>query len=175
MRGVGTVRHAPIARSRDEPTTVFPPSGALLVGSAAAAWTVLVASLAVWRHREFLSHRFDLGNMVQAVWSATQGRPLEMTDSSSGEQIVRLAAHVDPILVLPAPLWMIHSRPETLLVVQAAALGAGVYPAARLALKHTGSGLATALLGAWYLVFPWTLWSAFNDFHPVTLAIPLLL
>jgi uncharacterized membrane protein len=35
--------------------------------------------------------------------------------------------------------------------------------------------LGAALLGAWYLAFPWILWNAINDVHPVTLAIPLLL
>ena len=50
--------------------------------------------------------RFDLGNMVQAVWSTTNGRPLETTDGATGEQIVRLGVHVDPFLVLLAPLWM---------------------------------------------------------------------
>jgi uncharacterized membrane protein len=113
--------------------------------------------------------------MVQAVWSTTAGRPLEMTDGSTGEQIVRLGAHVDPILVLLAPLWWMHPVPETLIVVQAAAIATGVYPVVRLGLKYTQVPLAAAVLGAWYLVFPWTVWNAFNDFHPVTLSIPLLL
>ena len=112
---------------------------------------------------------------MQAVWSTTQGRPLEMTDAASGEQITRLGAHVDPILVLLAPLWWIYPGPELLLFVQAAALAAGIYPAVRLALKHTDSALVAGLLGAWYLAFPWIVWNAFDEFHPVTLAIPLLL
>jgi uncharacterized membrane protein len=145
------------------------------MAAAAAVWTVGVGGAAIWRHQQFLSHRFDLGNMVQAVWSTAQGRPLQMTDAASGEQITRLGAHVDPILVLLAPLWWIYPGPELLLVVQAAALAAGIYPAVRLALKYTESALAAGLLGAWYLAFPWIVWNAFDDFHPVTLAIPLLL
>ena len=76
---------------------------------------------------------------------------------------------------LLAPLWWIYPGPELLLIVQAAALAAGIYPAVRLALKYTESALVAGLLGAWYLVFPWIVWNAFDDFHPVTLAIPLLL
>ena len=49
--------------------------------------------------------RFDLGNMVQAVWSTAHGHPLRMTDLQ-GDQISRLAAHVDPVLVLFAPLYI---------------------------------------------------------------------
>jgi uncharacterized membrane protein len=145
------------------------------MAAAAAIWTVVIGGAAIWRHQQFLSHRFDLGNMVQAVWSTTQGRPLQMTDAASGEQITRLGAHVDPILVLLAPLWWIYPGPELLLVVQAAALAAGIYPAVRLALKYTESAFVAGLLGAWYLAFPWIVWNAFDEFHPVTLAIPLLL
>jgi uncharacterized membrane protein len=147
----------------------------LVMTAAAAVWTAAVGALAVWRHDQFLSHRFDLGNMVQAVWSSAHGRLLEMTDAATGEQTARLAAHVDPALLLVVPFWWVHPAPETLLVVQAAALAAGVYPVARLALAYTGSRRAAWLLSAWYLAFPWVLWNAVNDFHPVTLAIPLLL
>jgi uncharacterized membrane protein len=148
---------------------------ALTTTSMAAIWTLAVGALAWWRHDAFLSHRFDLGNMVQAVWSTTQGRPLELTDSVTGEQIVRLGAHVDPILVLLAPVWWVYPSPHGLILAQVLALAAGVYPVVRLGLKHTGSTVASALLGAWYLAFPWVVWSAVNDVHPVTFAIPLLL
>jgi uncharacterized membrane protein len=170
---------APDALARGTRAHVVPRSltatGALLVAASAALWTAAVGWLAVWRHHEFLSHRYDLGNMVQAVWSSANGRLLEVTDGHTGEQVTRLAGHVDPILVLFVPLWWLHPEPEVLIVGQAAALAAGLYPVIRLALKHTGSRVLAALLGAWYLAFPWMLWNAVNDVHPVTLAIPLLL
>jgi uncharacterized membrane protein len=141
----------------------------------AAVWTAAVGALAVWRHDHFLSHRYDLGHMVQAVWSTAHGRPLEFTDGATGDQIVRLAAHVDPILVLLVPFWWVLPTPETLILVQAAALAAGVYPVVRLALKHVGSTLGAAFLGLWYLAYPWVVWNALNDVHPITFTIPLLL
>ncbi len=150
-------------------------TGLALTALGATVWTAVVGSVAVWRHDHFLSHRFDLGNMVQAVWSTTQGRPLDMTDGSSGEQIVRLGAHVDPILVLFAPLWWVAPHPETLIVAYVAIIAAGIYPVVRLALKHTESGVAAGLLGAWYLTYPWTIWIAFNELNPVMLSLPLLL
>jgi uncharacterized membrane protein len=142
---------------------------------AAASWTAVVAALAITRHAGYLSHRFDLGNMVQAVWSTSQGRPLDMTDGSTGEQINRLAAHIDPILVLFTPFWWIHPAPETLIVVYVAALAAGVFPVVSLALKHSGSKLVAALLGAWYLTLPWVIWIGLNEVNPMSLALPLLL
>ena len=45
-----------------------------------ALYAVLFAFLSLQRQRAFWTGRFDLGNMVQAVWSTAQGRPLETTD-----------------------------------------------------------------------------------------------
>ena len=72
--------------------------------AAAAAYAAGFAALSVLRYRAFATGRFDLGNMVQAVWSTAHGHPLQMTNLH-GAQISRLAAHVDPILVVFAPLW----------------------------------------------------------------------
>jgi uncharacterized membrane protein len=146
-----------------------------LVSLAGAAWTAVVGALAIWRHGEFLSHRYDLGNMVQAVWSTTQGRLLETTDGATGEQTSRLAGHFDPALLLFVPVWWAHSAPDALILAQAAALASGLYPVVRLALKYLGSPATAALFGAWYLAFPWMVWTAVNDVHPVALAVPLLL
>jgi uncharacterized membrane protein len=141
----------------------------------AAVWTIVIGAAAVWRHQQFLSHRYDLGNMVQAVWNTAHGRILVTTEGETGNEIVRLASHVDPILVLFVPAWWVHPSPEVLILAQAAILASGVYPVVRLALAHLESPLAASLLSLWYLAFPWVTWNAFNDFHPLTLTIPLLL
>jgi uncharacterized membrane protein len=174
MSEVVTFEGEPSTRAADEVGR----STALVLGVtvvAAAAWSSVVGLLAVWRHEQFVSHRLDLGNMVQAVWGTTQGSPLLQTDAVTGEQVVRLGAHVDPILVLFAPLWWIYPGPEMLIVAQAVALALGVFPVVRLSLKHVRSRVAAMVLGAWYLVFPWIVWNAFDEVHPVTFAIPLLL
>lgn len=149
-------------------------NGLLAVAGAAVAWTGVVGAIALRRHDGFLSHRFDLGNVTQAVWSSAHGRLLEMT-LGSGEQASRLAGHIDPALLLLVPFWLAYPAAETLIMVQVAALATGVYPVVRLALKYTGSRFASALLASWYFVFPWLVWNAFNDVHAVTFACPLLL
>jgi uncharacterized membrane protein len=118
--------------------------------------------------------RFDLGNMVQAVWSTARGRPLEVTDAS-GEQIVRLGSHVDPILTLLAPLWMLMPTPLTLAAAQVVACGLGALPVFWLGRRHLGSERTAALLALAYLAYPWLAWTALNAVHPVTFAIPLFL
>ena len=97
---------------------------ALLVWGLAAAWAGLFSWLSVQRYRGFSTGRFDLGNMVQAVWSTANGSFLDTTDVS-GVQFNRLGAHVDPVLALFAPLWMVWSSPEMLLVAQAVIVAAG--------------------------------------------------
>jgi uncharacterized membrane protein len=140
----------------------------------AAAWVAGFAALSVLRQKAFFTGRFDMGNMVQAVWSTAHGHPLRMTDLH-GEQISRLAAHVDPILVVFAPLWWIWPSPYLLLVAQALAIGLGALPVYWLARKHLRSSRAALGFACAYLLYPATGWLALNEFHPVALATPLLL
>ena len=110
----------------------------MLLGAAISAYAAALAALSVLRHRSFETGRFDLGNMVQAVWSTAHGHLLQVTNLR-GEQVSRLAAHVDPILVLFAPLWRIWPSPSLLLVTQAVVVALGALPLFWLARKHTGS------------------------------------
>ena len=117
--------------------------------------------------------RYDLGNMVQAVWSTAQGRPLDVTDGFTGEQIVRFGGHVDPILAALAPLWIVVPSPLTLVAVQIGAAALGAPPVFWLGRRHLASERTAALVALAYLAYPWIAWTAVDAFHPVTLAIPL--
>lgn len=147
---------------------------AAVVWIAMAAWAGVFAWLSVQRHRSFWTGRFDMGNMAQAVWSTAQGRPLETTDVL-GEQFVRLGAHADPILVLFAPLAWTGALPEAMLVAQAVIVAGGALPAWWLARRWLG-GPRIGLAGpAVYLLYPPLQWATLAEFHPVTLAAPLLM
>ena len=150
------------------------PSTRALLAAAITAYAAGFAALSALRYEAFATGRFDLGNMVQAVWSTAHGHPLRMTDLQ-GEQISRLAAHVDPILVVFAPLWWIWPSPHLLLVVQACVVALGAIPVFLLARKHLGSAHAALGFGLAYLLYPATGWLTLNEFHPVALATPLLL
>jgi uncharacterized membrane protein len=132
------------------------------------------ALLAALEHRAFETGRFDLGNMVQAVWSTAHGGPLDVTELD-GDQINRLGAHVDPLLVAFAPLWWIWPSPTMLLVVQAAAIALGALPVFWLARKHLGSERRATLFALAYLLYAPVQWLALDEFHAVALACPLLL
>ena len=146
----------------------------VLLAVGITAYAAGFAALSALRHEAFVTGRFDLGNMVQAVWSTAHGDPLRMT-SLRGDQISRLAAHVDPILVLFAPLWWLWPSPNMLLVVQAAVIALGAIPVFLLARKHLASPRAGLGFALAYLLYPATGWLTLNEFHPVALATPLLL
>ena len=132
------------------------------------------SALSILRHRAFSTGRFDLGNMVQAVWSTAHGHPLQIT-SLRGDQISRLGAHFDPVLAAFAPLWLVWPSPDLLLVGQAIAVALGALPVYWLARKHLGSERAALGFALAYLIYPPTQWLTLNEFHPVALACPLLL
>jgi uncharacterized membrane protein len=151
----------------------MPGVGVTLI-AATVAYGAGYAALSVLRHRAFTTGRFDLGNMVQAVWWTAHGHLLRMTNLH-GEQISRLAAHVDPLLAVFSPLWWIWPSPDLLLVVQALAIAVGALPVYWLARKHLGSPRAALGFALAYLLYPATGWLTLNEFHPVALATPLLL
>jgi uncharacterized membrane protein len=151
-----------------------------LPGDRALLWVAIVAyaaglsALSILRHRAFATGRFDLGNMVQAVWSTAHGHPLQIT-GLRGDQISRLGAHFDPVLAAFAPLWLVWPSPDALLVAQAIAVALGALPVYWLARKHLGSERAGLGFALAYLIYPPTQWLTLNEFHPVAFACPLLL
>src|SRR5215217_297640 len=146
----------------------------LALRAAIAAFAAGFGALSMLRHRSFETGRFDLGNMVQAVWSTAHGHPLRVT-TLTGEQAFRLGAHVDPVLMLFAPLWWLWPSPDLLLVTQAVAIAFGALPVFWLARKHLASERAGVGFALTYLVYPPTTWLALNEFHPGGLAMPALL
>src|SRR5437016_6081811 len=88
----------------------------------AAVFTVF----AIARHLAFLSQRDDLGNMTQSIWTTLHGHFLSTT-MESGAQISRLGVHVDPFLVLLAPVWWLWPSPLMLVSLQALAVSAGAF------------------------------------------------
>jgi uncharacterized membrane protein len=139
------------------------------------SWTILLFAAVHDAYTGFRLGRLDLGNMVQAVWSTTQGRPLESTDNATGEQVSRLAGHVDPFLVLLAPVWKVWPSPLSLALVQIAVVALGALPVFWLARRRLGSERVAGILALAYLAYPWVATSAYGAIHPVTFAITFLL
>jgi len=139
---------------------------------------VLVGQHALVRYQAYHADAFDLGNLDQAVWNTLHGHPLRFTNRGMDwyGPPTRLGVHVEPILFLIAPLYLLHSGPETLLLLQTMALALGGIPLLLLGLRRLPELplVAAAFVGA-YLVTPEILGEALYDFHGVALATPLLL
>jgi uncharacterized membrane protein len=161
MRDEG--REAAVARRVAYAGTVV--YAALFVSAVVVHWVV------------FKEARFDLGNMVQAIWNTLHGHFLETT-TATGHQRDRLGFHVDPFLLLFAPLLWIWSNPVLLPVVQALAVASGALPVFWLARKHLTSSRTAAHFAFAYLLYPATQFNAYTiaaGFHSVSFAVPLIL
>jgi uncharacterized membrane protein len=143
-----------------------------------AADIALVGQHALVRYQSYHADAFDLGNMDQAVWNTLHGHLLRFTNRGADwfGPPTRLGVHVEPILLPIALLYLLHSGPETLLLLQTVALALGGIPLLLLGLRRLPELplVAAAFVGA-YLVTPEILGEALYDFHGVALATPLLL
>ncbi len=150
----------------------------------------LLAGLALQRHNTFNSSALDLGYHDQVVWNTLQGRPYRITLYRQDETAryfvdvpldqIRdpdslLSYHVEPLLVLIAPIYWLWDDVRALLLLQAGALTLGAWLAYRLGSRRLGNpwaGLAIALL---YLLAPARQAAALSDFHTVAITAPLFL
>ena len=149
---------------------------AVYVIAGAALFAAIYALLSWLKYRAYMDARFDLGNMVQAVYNTAHGHFLEITTGElKPRQMSRLGAHVDPILALFALPWLVWPSPVMLLVLQAVIVATGAWPAYRLGARVTRDPRAGALLAGAYLLYPALGFLVLNEFHPVALATPLLL
>ena len=115
----------------------------------------------------------DLGNMAQAIWSVTQGHPLEFTYITGN--VSRLSLHAEFFYFLLVPLYALFPDPRTLLVFQALLFTLGAWPAYRMGLRATDSRAAARVVALIYLCYPVAQSAVLFDFHGDTLAMPLLL
>lgn len=133
----------------------------------------LLGGLGIARYEGYNAGMLDLGNMAQAIWSATQGEPLHVTFP---EGIVsRLGLHVELIYFLFAPFYALWPDPRLLLIIQAALFVLGALPVYWMACRRTESRFAARCLALIYLFYPTAQTSVLFDFHGDTLAMPLLL
>jgi uncharacterized membrane protein len=138
-----------------------------ITGALITAFALFFGVLSVQRHQAFLTTAFDLGNYDQAVWNTSQGRPFAQTNIP--EINVRLGHHVEPTLLLLAPLYWLWSDVRLLLLIQAGAVALGSLPLFWLTRRFIGPWPAVALVAA-YLLVPALQGAVLFDFHAVTLA-----
>ena len=78
-------------------------------------YIITFARLAIASYLGFDANGFDLGVYDQVVWNTLHGRVFFYT--ATGQPLLHLSNHADPILLLLAPFYLIYSGPETLLLL----------------------------------------------------------
>ncbi len=142
------------------------------------AYIVWMSYETVLRYNTFKATAFDLGNMDQVLWNTIRGRPFQFTNQGTDfyGPPTRLAIHVEPIILPLSLLYLFHADARLLLVFQTLMIATGGWPIYVLTRKYIPELplLAPVMVVAYYLM-PALLSVNLFDFHPVSLAIPLLL
>lgn len=134
----------------------------------------LFLAVGLSRHWGYLSSLNDLGIFDQVVWNTLQGNFFQNTVNPFSQAINWLGYHFNPVLLLFVPLYAISPSPEWFVIAQAASLSLAAWPLFLLA-RHLFHCEKTALFWALvYLTNPFQLSGGAWDFHPVSLAVPLL-
>jgi uncharacterized membrane protein len=135
---------------------------------------IMLAWLSIARYAAYNAGMRDLGNMVQSIWTGTQGQPLIRTAAWMGQRS-RLNVHVELIYYMFVPFYKLWPDPRLLLSIQAALFVAGALPIYRITMRRTQSRFAARCMAFVYLFYPTAQTSVLFDFHGDTLAMPLLL
>jgi len=141
-------------------------------------YAVVMSQQSILRYDTFKATAFDLGNMDQVLWNTLHGRPFQFTNQAIDwyGPPTRLAIHFELIILPLSLLYLFHADPRILLVFQTLALTSGALPVFLLTRKHLPRWpLLAAFMAGAYLLSPALLGLNIFDFHPVSLATPLLL
>lgn len=141
------------------------------LGVAVIVYSVVFCRLTFGLYDHYQMMAFDLGIFDQATWLISRGQAPFVTVRG----LHLLGDHFSALLYLLAPLYWLWDSPKTLLLAQTAALASGALPVYGLACRRIGSAPAALAFAAAYLLYPAMQWSNTYEFHPDTLATPLLL
>ncbi len=136
--------------------------------TAAAAFVYCLDSLILFRR--FLASTFDLVIFDQGIRGYAHFQaPVSIARGVSdgeGAHFLLLADHWSPVLALLAPLYWIHDRPSTLLVVQGVLFALAIPPLWAYTRRRLGAGAAYFVCVAYALSLP-VMEAVIFDFHEV--------
>lgn len=117
------------------------------------AYATFFLALTLTAHAAFETSVLDLGIYDQVVWNTAHGRPLAYSaEPWYGD--VFLATHLQPILLLLAPLYWLWSDARALIILQTLAIAASALPVYFLASWRLRQPAAALALTFAYLLYP---------------------
>lgn len=153
----------------------------LVVGTGVCVYALLFGWLSWRSYWAFHMHAQDMGNMGQAAWNTVHGHPFSFTNVrqpwhlEAWNTTTRLSFHVEALFPFISLTYLIYPHPESLIYLQAIAVALGAIPVFLLARSVLHSALLGAVFAFAYLLFPTVQSMTLYEFHPVSLATPLLL
>jgi uncharacterized membrane protein len=137
----------------------------------ALVYTLITIGITIQIHNNYRTSAFDLGCFEQSLKYTLQGKILWYPSLG----VTDLAHHFSPVLLFLVPIYAIFPHPQTLLIVQAIALGFSGYIVYCLAKERQYRHQSRLLFEGLFFVNP-LLWGvALFDFHPIAFVVPALL
>lgn len=140
-----------------------------IVCLAAAGYATCFAYHTVVHHWNVLSTSLDLGLEENVIWNALHSGALFKTTPYGGPTGNLVGEHAAYFSYIIAPIYALHQKAETILVLQAALIGGAAVPLYLVARKYLGPWLS-CLVALWYLFYPPLHGSNLYDFHYPPLA-----
>jgi uncharacterized membrane protein len=150
----------------------------LILGLSIVLYIVLFTYLSFSQHDGLKTQMNDLGNMSQPIYNTTQGKFMFSSNYIIAEkyELVRFGIHANFILLLFVPIYYFLADPKVLLFTQTLLIGLGAYPLyllSKCVFKKSNYTLLVFPLA--YLINPMVHDVNLYDFHPVAVAMPLII
>jgi len=169
--GIGIVKFFP--RIKEIAKKITFKKAFIAVAGLVIIYVVFFSIFSIIRLESFSPGIFDMANMEQAVWNTAHGNILKMTTYYPYTN--RLFFHVEPIMIIIAPLYLLWQDPKMLLIIQSFILGLGAIPVFLIAKEKLKNNLVALLLAGAYLLNPALHQGNITDFHPLVLAVTFIL
>ena len=127
----------------------------ILVLLGAVGYAVWMGVYTIVNHRHFNTMAFDLGSYNNMFYNALHGHPFRGTAVlRNGGDWSMLSNHAEFTIYAFLPFYALYQQAETLLVLQAVALGSGAIPIYRFAARRIPRGMALLLAFAYLFYAP---------------------
>jgi uncharacterized membrane protein len=137
-----------------------------------ALYIVAFGVFTIGRYERYNATAYDLAFYDQVLWNTAHGRFMAL--SLLGPDGNNFMGHMEPILILLAPVKLILPDVRWILLIQTAVLAAGAWPVYRIALRRIQNPWISVFFSGLYLLYPVIGWANKFDFHPLVF-VPLLL
>ena len=136
----------------------------IVAGILLILFTIYVSKGCIARNNAYSSSNFDFGIFAQ-MFENMRTTGLPNTTVERNVLMSHFGVHFSPIYYLLLPFYMIYPHPETLLVLQAFFVGAGVIPTVLICRKLQFTQNVTIACILLYIFFPTLSYGCLYDFH----------